>query len=129
MHLVPRAKKKSMYAVGLLAVLITGATYTFFTLEHRAQQRFFSVHECPAGNSSFVTVLPGGLLGNAIFEYLSTWSLARDKGAVPVVPAEILDQISIAFRSFEIPTLEDVANDCGFDFLTKVKQFLIDFKF
>jgi len=73
----------------------------------------FTVEQCPPKNKAFVTVVPGGRLGNGLFECLSTWALAKQMDAVPVVPMEIFKQISVAFGDLKIPALEDVAYTCN----------------
>lgn len=102
--------------------VVLSASYTLFIHGQRLQPRISSVQACPAANTSFVTVVPGGRLGNGIFEYLSTWTFAQEVNAVPVVPAEIFQQLSVAFQQFEIPQLEDMASTCGFNLLTEVNQ-------
>jgi len=84
--------------------------------------RNFTIDQCPDSNTTFVTVVHGGRLGNGIFEYLSTWALAKQMDAMPLVPLEILDQISVAFDGFTISALEDVADVCKIDFLKKVRK-------
>jgi hypothetical protein len=112
----------NMMKITFASVLILlSATYAFLINGgYRLQPRTGSVHQCPAGNSSFVTVVPGGRLGNGIFEYLSTWTFAQEVDAVPVVPLEIFHQLSVAFQNFELPTLEDMASTCGFALLSEV---------
>jgi hypothetical protein len=75
---------------------------------------------CPPENSTFVTVVPGGRLGNGIFEYLSAWALANLTDAIPLVPKEILKQISVAFGDIQILPLEAVASVCNIEYLEEV---------
>jgi hypothetical protein len=110
-------KIKIIFAIPLL---LLSATYAFLIHGYRLQPRIVSVRQCPAGSPSFVTVVPGGRLGNGIFGYLSTWTFAQEVDAVPVVPAEIFQQLSVAFHNFELPTLEDMASTCGFNELSEV---------
>lgn len=112
-------KKKIICAIPLIVLSVT---YTCFMHGYRLQPRSVREHECPERNSNFVTVVPGGRLGNGIFEYLSTWTFAQEVGGVPVVPVEIIQQLLIAFQNIEMPTLEDMASVCDFNVLSKVKK-------
>ena len=115
-----------MKIIFAFSLLLLSTTYTFLIHGgYRMEPKTGSVHQCPAVNSSFVTVIPGGRLGNGIFEYLSTWSFAQEVDAVPVVPIEIFQQLSVAFQNFELPTLEDMASTCGFNLLSEVQKFII----
>jgi hypothetical protein len=110
-----------MKIIFAFSLLLLSTTYTFLIHGgYRLGPKTGSVHQCPLANSSFVTVVPGGRLGNGIFEYLSTWTFAQEVDAVPVVPIEIFHQLSVAFQNFELPALEDMASTCGFTLLSEV---------
>nr|CAD7395470.1 unnamed protein product [Timema poppensis] len=65
-------------------------------------------HHCP--KDGIVTVAQGGRLGNQMWEYASTWAVARRTGLEPYVPRCIRKVLDEVFEDLSIPPLGYVAH-------------------
>ena len=68
----------------------------------------FWKHHCP--KDGIVTVAQGGRLGNQMWEYASTWAVARRTGLEPYVPRCIRKVLDEVFEDLSIPPLGYVSH-------------------
>jgi hypothetical protein len=79
---------------------------------------------CPSTQTGLkvVSVIPGGRLGNMVWEYLSVWAIALRYGFYPLVPQEMLVNLSKTFQDLSIPAVEDVVKRCKMQWLVQKVQ-------